>query len=228
MALGFIDFEYNSDTDLKRYRQVFDIIEVGFYVYDGKSLIDEYHAYVKPVKNEGKLFERIVELTDIQQSQVDFGVSIEFALTELNKRIHKYRITEIVAWGSYDAFALRKNLQNITVNKKKYKGMIYRIGSKIVDLGELVKKRFELKYSISLINTCHICDLDRSKFHNALDDSNMLFSVFDKLSSGICNEEKLLKYKELDSKRKPGYTIKLIDGEFSLVESTVMPKKTEL
>jgi inhibitor of KinA sporulation pathway (predicted exonuclease) len=72
--IAFLDAEFNTDSDIKQERTDISLIEVEIVVADDKNGYESvytYHAYVKPIKNNGLLYQRIIDMTHISQEDVD-------------------------------------------------------------------------------------------------------------------------------------------------------------
>lgn len=206
--VGFLDLEANVDSDFKRNRTIFDIIEIGF-TSDNKSI--NFHTFVKPKENDGNLFNRITELTGITQEQVDRGMLSDKALGSLVDLCNK--VEEIYTWGSYDSYLLRKNSKYC----KSIKGKVYRLSMRIKDLGSLVQAELNLKSSISLINTAHLLNININSHHSAEDDCELLRLIY--INRGNYNKELLQEYVELDKKRTKTDKIIFEYNHFRLVNT---------
>lgn len=208
--VGFIDLEINADTNSKYKRTVFDIINISFITED---LSIGFNSFIKPVNNNGKLFEEIINLTGITQEQVDNGVQFDEALSTLFERA--FGVGKIYTWGDCDAFFMRKNSKLCSKNNRK---MVYKLSNKFVDFSEKVKKSFDLKSSISLINTAYILGIDYDKHHNAEYDCRLLRDIYLALQSNKVNKSKLNEYKTMDLLREVNQKIVLDNNHFKLVD----------
>ena len=65
-----------------------------------RKILDEFHHYIKPVKIP-KLFPFCIQLTGIQQDQVDAGILLEDALERLDEFIKKFVISSIFPIYAY-------------------------------------------------------------------------------------------------------------------------------
>lgn len=208
--IGFIDLEANTDTDAKYKRTVFDIISISFMSED---LSVNFNSFVRPVDNNGKLFERIIDMTGITQEQVDNGISFEKVVDILYD--YSLELDTIYTWGGYDIVLLRKNCKNLSkVNRRRINSII----DKIADLSEEVKKSFSLKNSISLINTAYILDLDYDSHHNAESDCKLLRDIYLALKKNNINQVRLNEFKYVDSLRQYGQKIVFDSSHFKLYD----------
>lgn len=210
--VGFLDLEANTDSQLKRDRTVFDIIEIGFLSED-RSL--KFSTFIKPVTNNGLLFDRIKDLSGISQEQIDSGVSFNDATNTLHDLSNKVEF--IYTWGTYDKFLLMRN--------KSYalkKGRVRNIINKITDLSDVIQKEFGLKNSISLINTAHILNIDVSTSHRALDDCELLRRIYSNRTR--INTRRLEEFKRLDATRNKYQKIVFNDNHFVFADSDGVKK----
>lgn len=172
---------------------------------------------MQPQANNGKLFQRVVELTGITQEQVDSGMSIDKALSRLVDCCSE--VDKVYTWGTYDSFLLRKNSKYC----KSRKGQIYNLSTNIIDLGELITKELGLKNSISLVNTSHLLGLTLSNHHSAEDDCELLRVIY--LSRGKYNKELLQEYIGLDKVRTHSQKIVFEDSHFKFTDSDYIKTK---
>ncbi|PIN09106.1 putative exonuclease [Handroanthus impetiginosus] len=101
-----MDFEATCDEG-KRINPIQEIIEFPSVIVDGRTgqLEDCFQTYVRPTIN-GVLTDYCKDLTGIQQTQVDKGVSLSVALDEHDKWLESKGIKNskfsVVTWGDWD------------------------------------------------------------------------------------------------------------------------------
>jgi DNA polymerase III alpha subunit (gram-positive type) len=205
--IGFLDLEFNSDTQVKRNRTVFDIIEISFITDDNSSILN---TYCKPVANNGLLFNRVIELTGISQEQVNDGMTIDEALSCLCALCEDAE--KVYTWGSYDCLVLEKNVKYC-----KNKDKIYGLKNKIFDLGELIKSELGLKNSISLLNIAIILGVAIPTHHSAQGDCELLKKIYENKNNP--NQSLLDEFKLLDMKRNYKQRIVFEGNHFILTDS---------
>lgn len=197
--IAFMDLEINSDTSSRYQRTDFSVLEVGMVVKesvtDSKAVV-EYHSYVKPVKNNGKIYDRIAELTGIRQEDIDNGKTFPEVFAELVAVVEKYNITAVYTYGGYDGFALRQNckLYDKIENKKKLLNMIR-------DSQEIIKQQLGLE-CVSLKTLCALYECNLVQNHNALGDAVILSEIERRRAANNINKEKLKSYKKWCKKEK--------------------------
>lgn len=121
MKLAIIDLECTcDDTKTLIPREQMEIIEIGVVIADlsGKTY-REFNAFVKPVIHP-TLTPFCTELTSITQSQVDNGLSLQKALTQLDDFLFNENVDAWASWGAFDANQIRKDIRNNRLREKDY------------------------------------------------------------------------------------------------------------
>lgn len=173
--IAFIDMEYNTDSDYANKRTDYDIVEIALVVkpdFDSNVTTATYHAYVKPVINNGKLRERIIALTGIKQEQIDNeGITREDMIKQLKQFIVTNKITQIYFYGN-DDFAFRLNFKS----NKEAKKLLYNLFKKVDSLPfvTVLLKKFKETPSLELMQRVYGIVPDNTDKHTALHDAQEL------------------------------------------------------
>lgn len=203
---AYLDAEFNSDVDNSNAREDYSLIEVAMIICDERrsnKIIDTYHTYVKPIKNNGRLYERIIELTGIQQEQVDSGKKFQSVIDDMKMYIEKYEIDNIFTFSSADAFAFRWNAKQYALIRN------HKTVTKLFcDLSRKINKILELNEP-SLLDLSVICECEPESAHNALSDAQLLRNIDIRVSSGKYNEDILELYKIYVMSRNVYYKFKM-------------------
>lgn len=121
MKLAILDLECTcDDTKALIPREQMEIIEIGVVIADlsGKTY-REFNAFVKPVIHP-VLTPFCTELTSITQSQVDNGLSLQKALTQLDEFLFNENVEAWASWGAFDTNQIRKDIRNNRLREKDY------------------------------------------------------------------------------------------------------------
>lgn len=103
-----IIFDLEATCEDKSINPHFDneTIEIGAVKIVGKEIVDEFQAFIKPVRS-GELTNFCKELTHITQEQVDHGQSFAHAIASFRNWAGEG--AEFLSWGFYDRKQLEKD-----------------------------------------------------------------------------------------------------------------------
>lgn len=216
-----MDTEFNSDSDYSNQRNDVSLIEIGMVVKEDMSsaaIVDTYHSFVKPIKNNGMIYPRIAAYTGISQADIDSGKPFPDALADIAELVDKYSISKIYTYSDYDAFVMRWNCklyENIQ-NKKKVLKIMSDVQAPIeqkLKVTNLSLKSFSVLYGVTSEN-----------LHNALDDAVLLSDCMIRFSSGKPSDDMLKCYCKFEKKRNAYFKMKTAIGnmkQFGNVEEYV-------
>jgi inhibitor of KinA sporulation pathway (predicted exonuclease) len=199
--IAFLDVEYNTDDENQRRVEDMSIIEVGLIVVDdieNCNVIDTYHTFVKPIKNNGLLYDRILQLTTISQEDIDkCNKTFPNVLDDITNITKKYDIKKIYVFGDFDKRAIRWNCRLYdNIQSKNF------ICKKIFDISKEFEKQLEIEDSISLKNLAYVCEIEVQNQHCAFNDADLLRKITKNMFHKDYNIERLKHYIEYAYKRK--------------------------
>src|SRR4051794_31578276 len=104
----FIDFEFTMPQGRANPVGFYpEIIEVGFVSVVNDSIQEQFSSFVTPNKFT-RLTERCKKFLNIDQSQIESGMSFE-ELVVLLKKVDTTYPTTVVTWGNMDMKVLKQN-----------------------------------------------------------------------------------------------------------------------
>ena len=107
-----IDFEATCCEKGTVPRDEMEIIEVGAVMVDGATFecVDEFQTFIRPVRHR-ELTPFCMELTSIEQKQVDEAPLFEDAMQLFKAWLHRYTGFVFCSWGDYDLKQLRQDCE---------------------------------------------------------------------------------------------------------------------
>lgn len=176
MILIFFDLEttgLNFDFD--------DVIEIGAIKASNNEIIEKFHTFVNPRRN---IPDFVTNLTGISKSDVENAPDIDTIKEKLNDFI-----------GNYPLLAHNANFDRIFLEKLLGR----QLENQVFDTLELARLFFPEFPSHSLQNLIKQLSLKKGNAHRALNDTIMLYSLFQKIieAKNIFPEELLTKIKEI-------------------------------
>lgn len=111
--IAIIDLECTcDDTGEIIPRHEMEIVEIGCVIADIEgNTYNEFNCFIKPVIHP-TLTPFCTKLTSITQEQVNQGLTLEKALTELDDFLFNENIKQWGSWGGFDANQIRKDIRN--------------------------------------------------------------------------------------------------------------------
>lgn len=194
--IAFLDSEFNKSNN----KNDWSIIEVALIVKENitsSQVIAMYHAYVKPIKNDGKIYENIKKLTGISQEELDNGISFEQMMDELEEFAKKYHIRQIYTWSGCDRYAFIWCLKN-----KNMKVSRWDFVHTITDISPMLKNKIEILDDIALSDISYICNCINNNRHNALNDALELSLASRTIIDNNYSRKRLKEYKDYAKAKK--------------------------
>jgi sporulation inhibitor KapD len=166
----FIDFEFTMPEGRANPAGFYpEIIEVGFVSVIGDSIQEQFSSFVIP-KKFPKLTERCKKFLNINQSQIENGMSFEELVTVL-KRVDAAYPTTVVTWGNMDMKVLRQNCDKIN--------MQFPFTGKQMDLCMEYKRFFGDQNQTGLWKAVQAYGKEGTgNHHRALDDALTTYNIF--------------------------------------------------
>ena len=176
----FIDFEMSMPpyTDYEKF--VSEIIQVGYVLTDKNgNKISEYKSYIKPTLFP-KISPRTIKFLNINQDEVDGGISYNDFYHKLNDIYYEYNPIVFV-WGKNDQLELNK-LNRIHRLRNFTKTMQF------IDLLNLHKIYFGLKNDMGLFNAYngYSDECLNNQKHDAFEDAVVTSKIFEYFKL-VCN-----------------------------------------
>ena len=206
--IGFLDLEFNSDSDFKSERTDYSIVEIAFVIVEDiesfKS-IESYHTYCKPCMNDGKIRDRVTRITGITQEQIDSGVTLDTAISDIDCILERYEVSEIYTWSDAENHVFQFNKKFVSEeNKKRVKAII----SKLKDGQLYFEKKIGIKDNISLQNALILCGMDKRVRHSSLSDCEDMQMVLIHSIKHDVPKANIFKYTEYVELRNKYYAIR--------------------
>lgn len=207
--IAFIDLEANTDSDNDSERTDRSIIEVGIVVkkdFCSNDIAATYSTFVKPAKNEGKVRERITELTGITQEDVDSGITIDELYKQIRLFVEKNNITRIHYYGRDDQI-LMENYEGNTGAQKYFKRILLKLD--YLPKFKKMTTMYHRRPSLQIMRfSCNIHDTVR---HRAVEDAEYLGYLVEAIYKNRVNEDNVdIANKFIDTDKGYCYLSKLI------------------
>lgn len=189
--IAFMDAEFNCGGG-KGKKKDMSLIEVALIIVEdiySDKVIDRYHAYSKPKMNKGILYPIVKGLTHISQQEVNNGKSFKDVYYDLLTYIDQYDITEIYVWGNFDKYGFKWNCA--LYNEITYQNQLT---DKIIDISKECIKRIGLSEQMALSDIAYVCECDKEKHHNAVDDTEILAGVVWHVYNNNFDKRKIMEY----------------------------------
>lgn len=194
--IAFIDAEFNREKHKSKEHNDKSLIEVAIIIKESilsTEVVDTYHSYVKPKRNNGILYERIKELINIKQEDVDNAPSFDEVYDELLKLKEKYNIEKIYCWGNFDAYGFSWNMRNSSEKEKDEKDKSFYHIFEDIEVSVLDYLKLPAKQS-ALKKMAYICDYEYERKHSALTDVKALEEIVRMIFSDNYNKRKRYEY----------------------------------
>lgn len=166
----FIDFEFTMPEGRANPVGFYpEIIEVGFVGVINDTIQNQFSSYVVP-KKFTKLTERCKKFLNIDQSNIDNGMSFEELVARL-KEIDQTYPTTVVTWGNMDMRVLKQNCQKVN--------MEFPFTGKQIDLCMEYKRFFGDQNQTGLWKAVQAYGKEGTgNHHRALDDALTTYNIF--------------------------------------------------
>ena len=178
---AFVDFEFTCAKKIKDYkdkRHQGEILSIGIVVTDKKNnIIDTFYSTVKPRYNP-ILSPYCMELTHLEQSEINKSKCSIDVLAEANAFINEYNIKKIICFGATDIIQTNRDLEwnkDLIKNYKKAKAFLNKLYNAQILMSYIING--SKNKIIGLSKAKYIYGLDSKVQHNALSDAIDLANV---------------------------------------------------
>lgn len=195
---AFVDFEFTcSDKikDFKNRKHIGEVLSVGLVICDKNgNIIEKFYETVKPKYNY-KLTPFCINLTKLDQEEINESRNLPNVLSSAMKVINKYNVKVIYSFGTSDYLQTKRDIDNYTGHA------LYKRSAKFVNMIKncqktVVSRLIGQMTEISLNDCKSLLDIDGEVEHNALSDAIDLSQIYFKSIFLPPSNKKVTEYKE--------------------------------